>query len=117
VIVPNWGSWQRRLFGQYWFPLELPRHRTHFTARGLTAALHAAGFEQVVVRPGTPLITTTWSLQFRLFNRCLTMSGVALLAGYAVSTLIGLVTLAVDRLLGSGDFLHAAAVRPAIRDG
>ena len=45
VIVPNWGSWQRRAFGEYWFPLELPRHRTHFTANGLASAIGEAGFE------------------------------------------------------------------------
>jgi SAM-dependent methyltransferase len=112
VIVPNWGSWQRRVFGQYWFPLELPRHRTHFTAAGLTAALGAAGFERVAVRPATPFITTTWSLQFRLFDRLLTHSGAALLAGYAASVPVAIVASALDALRGGGDFLHAAAVRP-----
>ena len=112
VLVPNWGSWQRRLFGQYWFPLELPRHRTHFTAAGLGSALGDAGFAEVEVRPGSPLITTTWSLQFRLFGRCLTESGLPLLAGYAASLPIGAVARAVDLARRSGDFLHATAVRP-----
>jgi SAM-dependent methyltransferase len=111
VIVPNWGSWQRRAFGQYWFPLELPRHRTHFTADGLAAAIGAAGFEHVDVRAATPFITTTWSLQFRLFDRLLTDTGVALLAGYAASLPVSAVARALDALWGGGDFLHAAAVR------
>jgi SAM-dependent methyltransferase len=111
VIVPNWGSWQRRAFGQYWFPLELPRHRTHFTADGLAAAIGAAGFERVDVRTATPFITTTWSLQFRLFDRLLTRSGGALLAGYAVSLPVCMVVSVLDALRGGGDFLHAAAVR------
>jgi SAM-dependent methyltransferase len=112
VIAPNWGSWQRRAFGEHWFPLELPRHRTHFTAEGLRAALCTAGFTGVVVRPATPLITTTWSLQFRLFDRCVTRAGVALLAGYAVSVPVALVTSALDAARGGGDFLHAVAERP-----
>jgi SAM-dependent methyltransferase len=112
VIVPNWGSWQRRAFGEYWFPLELPRHRTHFTAPGLRAAIGSAGFEQIDIRPATPFITTTWSLQFRLFDRLLTDSGVALLAGYAASAPVSLVAAALDALNGGGDFLHAAAVKP-----
>ncbi len=112
VIVPNWGSWQRRAFGEYWFPLELPRHRTHFTATGLRAALGAAGFERVVVRPATPLITTTWSLQFRLLGRVVTDRGIALLAGYSASIPIALVSSLLDSVLGGGDFLHAAAQRP-----
>jgi SAM-dependent methyltransferase len=111
VVVPNWGSWQRGFFGQYWFPLELPRHRTHFSSAGLRAALVDAGFTEVEVRPGTPLITTVWSLQFRLFGRCLTNSGVALVAGYLVSVIIAPVALAVDTAFRSGDFLHATARR------
>jgi len=112
VIVPNWGSWQRRAFGEYWFPLELPRHRTHFTAAGLQAAVTSAGFQGIDVRPATPFITTTWSLQFRLFDRLLTRRGAALLAGYAVSLPVSLVSAAVDGRRGGGDFLHAAAQRP-----
>ncbi|MFZ0384992.1 MAG: class I SAM-dependent methyltransferase [Solirubrobacteraceae bacterium] len=110
VIVPNWGSWQRRAFGEYWFPLELPRHRTHFTAAGLHAALESAGFEQIDVRTATPFITTTWSLQLRIFDRILSRSGVPLLAGYASSAPVAVVSNLLDRLLGGGDFLHAHAV-------
>jgi SAM-dependent methyltransferase len=111
VIVPNWGSWQRHSFGEYWFPLELPRHRTHFTADGLRSAIGAAGFEQIDVRPATPFITTTWSLQFRLFDRLLTDSGAALLAGYAASLAVAAVASVLDARRGGGDFLHAAATR------
>jgi SAM-dependent methyltransferase len=111
VIVPNWGSWQRRAFGEYWFPLELPRHRTHFTADGLRLAIGGAGFGDVQVRPATPFITTTWSLQFRLFGRLLSERGAALLAGYAASAPISAVAAVVDHFRGGGDFLHAAAVK------
>jgi SAM-dependent methyltransferase len=111
VIVPNWGSWQRKAFSQYWFPLELPRHRTHFSSAGLQSALVDAGFTDVDVRPGRPLITTTWSLQFRLFGRCLTDSGGALLAGYVASVPIAAVALTIDMVCRSGDFLHATGRR------
>ncbi|MGI8715026.1 MAG: class I SAM-dependent methyltransferase [Solirubrobacteraceae bacterium] len=113
VIVPNWGSWQRRFFGEHWFPLELPRHRTHFTAHGLKAALIGAGFSEVDVRPATPFITTAWSLQYRLFDRLLTPSGWSLLAGYACCVPVAAISRVLDGLRGGGDFLHAAAVRGA----
>ncbi|UTI64139.1 class I SAM-dependent methyltransferase [Paraconexibacter antarcticus] len=45
VGVPNLASWQARLGGRRWYHLDLPRHRTHFTARGLRALLDAHGFE------------------------------------------------------------------------
>lgn len=112
IVVPNWDSWQRRAFNEYWFPLELPRHRTHFSATGLSSALAASGFAEIEIRPGSPLITTTWSLQFRLCGRLLTRGGAALLAGYAVSVPVGLLTRVIDTVLASGDFLHAVAQRP-----
>ena len=112
VIVPNWGSWQRRTFADRWFPLELPRHRTHFTAAGLGAALSQAGYAGIDVRPATPFITTTWSLQFRLFDRLLTEAGPALLAGYVTSAAVAPSVAIIDRVRHGGDFLHAAARRP-----
>jgi SAM-dependent methyltransferase len=112
VIVPNWGSWQRRAFGERWFPLELPRHRTHFTAAGLDAALAASGFERIDVRPATPFITTAWSIQAWLFGRVVTKRGLALLAGYAISAPVSAISRLLDSALGGGDFLHAAARRP-----
>ena len=44
VGVPNAASWQARLAGSCWYHLDLPRHRTHFTAAGLTTVLEASGF-------------------------------------------------------------------------
>lgn len=109
VIVPNWSSWQRRAFGSYWFPLELPRHRTHFSAEGLQHAIESADFQHIEIRPATPFITTAWSLEFRLFGRLVTDSGGALLAGYALSLPISVVSRVLDAARGGGDFLHAAA--------
>jgi SAM-dependent methyltransferase len=113
VIVPNWGSWQRRAFKDRWFPLELPRHRTHFSAPGLSAALEDAGFTDVRSCAATPFITTTWSLQYLLFGRCLTKAGAALLAGYLVSVPVSMLVRPLDAAMGGGDFLHAVGVKPA----
>ncbi len=44
VGVPNLASWQARLAGSRWYHLDLPRHRTHFTAAGLTTLLEGSGF-------------------------------------------------------------------------
>ena len=112
VIVPNWDSWQRHAFADRWFPLDLPRHRTHFTAAGLRAALEKSGYSDVDVRPGTPLTTTVWSLQLRLFGRCLTGEGSSVIAGYAASMPVASIVHAIDRVRGDGDFIHAAATKP-----
>jgi SAM-dependent methyltransferase len=113
IMVPNWGSWQRRAFRDRWCPLDVPRHRTHFTAAGLRAALEDAGFVDVVTKPAGSMISTTWSLQYRFFGRALTTSGVALWAGYLVSIPISLLVWPLDLLLGGGDSLHAVGRKPA----
>lgn len=43
VGLPNFGSISARIFGPYWYGLEVPRHRTHFTRAGLNAIAGASG--------------------------------------------------------------------------
>jgi len=44
VAAPRFDSLAARWFGSCWFPLELPRHLTHFTAATLCRHLEATGF-------------------------------------------------------------------------
>jgi SAM-dependent methyltransferase len=44
VGVPNLDSLQARIAGPHWYHLDLPRHRTHFTAKGLATLLDRTGF-------------------------------------------------------------------------
>jgi SAM-dependent methyltransferase len=44
VGVPNIASFQARIAGAEWFHLDLPRHRAHFTPRGLGDLLTRSGF-------------------------------------------------------------------------
>lgn len=50
VGVPNFDSWARRRFGASWSDLDLPRHVTHFTPRGLRRLLGECGFADVRTR-------------------------------------------------------------------
>lgn len=50
VEVPNFASLGARLTGGYWFHLDLPRHRMHFTPAALIRALHLAGFSTLRLR-------------------------------------------------------------------
>ncbi|HEU4979501.1 MAG TPA: methyltransferase domain-containing protein, partial [Solirubrobacteraceae bacterium] len=43
--VPNRASAQALLGGERWLHWDVPRHRTHFTPRGLRALLRRSGFE------------------------------------------------------------------------
>lgn len=47
VGVPNVTSLQARVGGERWFHLDVPRHRTHFSPRGLARAAEAAGLQPV----------------------------------------------------------------------
>jgi SAM-dependent methyltransferase len=48
IGVPNIASWQARLGGERWFHLDVPRHRTHFTPRGLESLVRRAGLRPLV---------------------------------------------------------------------
>jgi SAM-dependent methyltransferase len=50
VAVPNFASWQARMFGPRWFHLDVPRHRHHFTPAVLAAAFEKVGLKVVRTR-------------------------------------------------------------------
>ena len=45
--VPNFGCWERLVFGGYWRGLELPRHLQHYTPARLSTLLGEFGFDRV----------------------------------------------------------------------
>jgi len=47
--VPNIDSWEARLFGTYWYGLELPRHLFHFSPRSLRPLVTDIGFREVCI--------------------------------------------------------------------
>ncbi len=111
VTVPNFGSWQARRFGSRWFHLDLPRHRVHFTPRGLRAALETAGLEVVDVHTSSSSMGLPASLQYALTGRCLFPDGLALRVALGLCVLAYPLVLAADRLGRGGDVLQAVARR------
>jgi 2-polyprenyl-3-methyl-5-hydroxy-6-metoxy-1,4-benzoquinol methylase len=45
--LPNIASWESRLFGSYWYGLELPRHLFHFSPQSLRHVTRSLGFEEL----------------------------------------------------------------------
>jgi SAM-dependent methyltransferase len=43
IAMPNWGSWQARLFGRSWLALDIPRHLVHLPDRTLLDGLRRGG--------------------------------------------------------------------------
>lgn len=64
IGVPDFGSAIARRFREYWFGLEVPRHRVHFTRRGLELALQRAGLRIVCRRFWLSAYTTMRSWQY-----------------------------------------------------
>jgi SAM-dependent methyltransferase len=69
VAVPNWGSWQRRVFGTYWTPLDVPRHLTHFSSDALHRAARQAGYARGRTRNYATGVGLPVSVWFRLSRR------------------------------------------------
>jgi SAM-dependent methyltransferase len=44
VEYPRWQSLESIIFGRYWFHLDFPRHRTHFTDHGIRSLCKINGF-------------------------------------------------------------------------
>lgn len=110
VLLPNFGSWQRRRFGSSWFHLDLPRHRSHFTARGLERLLQRAGFDGIETMTTTSADGLPMSVQYRVLGRRRLEKGLSLYA-YTGATLVAVpVTATLDRLSGARDLLHAVAI-------
>jgi SAM-dependent methyltransferase len=114
VGVPNFGGRQSRVFRSAWFHLDVPRHRTHFTPRGLGMALESAGFTDVAISTSTSAIGFPGSVQYRVVGRCLFPSGLPLRIAAGLSAL----ALPLARLLDAGrlqgDILSATARRPSL---
>jgi SAM-dependent methyltransferase len=107
VTVPNFGCWQARRFGDRWYHLDLPRHRTHFTANGLQRLFDRVGLHLAEIETSTSSVGLPATLQYALAGRCLFPGGLAL----RVASGLCVLTLPLARLANrtGGDQLHAVA--------
>ncbi|MBZ5503744.1 MAG: class I SAM-dependent methyltransferase [Acidobacteriia bacterium] len=55
TMLPNIDSWEARIFGSYWYGLELPRHLFHFSPQSLRHVMATLGFQEVAL--STPRIS------------------------------------------------------------
>ncbi|HMI99759.1 MAG TPA: class I SAM-dependent methyltransferase [Gaiellaceae bacterium] len=111
VSLPNFGSWQRRRFGGRWFHLDLPRHRTHFSPRGLELLLRRQGFAPLTVATSTSIDGLPGSLQYRLLGRRRLDRGVGRYGVIATSLALAPVSALLNSATGGGDILNAVAVK------
>jgi SAM-dependent methyltransferase len=106
VSVPNFGCWQRRVFRDRWFQLDVPRHLQHFERDTLSRLLAGAGLELDEMRTQSMLAGLSGSVQYALFERFVLRGATAVAATYASLPLLAALDLA-----GQGDCLGAVAHR------
>jgi len=111
VTVPNFASWQRRLFRDRWYHLDLPRHRTHFTSAGLRIALQRAGLNVISVTTSSSTVGLPASVQYAVFGYCLFPDGLRLRVASGLCVLLLPVARLLDVVGGGGDQLHVVAGR------
>ena len=51
IGIPNFGSYEAKLFGKYWIGLDIPRHMVHFSEPVVRRLLEDCGFSIVTIRP------------------------------------------------------------------
>lgn len=84
VKVPNIRALQARVFGRWWYCLDVPRHLNHFSPATLRRALEKAGFDVVAVWAVPTWIgalTFRTSLLYWLRGRALERAGKEIVAG------------------------------------
>jgi SAM-dependent methyltransferase len=77
IIVPDVSGFEAKLFGRYWFGLDVPRHLVDFSERTLSACLQQSGFRIESCRPqfwpasvrGSVQHALKWALQVRWHER------------------------------------------------
>jgi SAM-dependent methyltransferase len=111
VELPNLDAWQRRRMGSFWFHLDLPRHRTHFTAEALRIACQRSGFEAIEVRDTSDPGALIGTLQYRFFGHVVLGSGWGAGAWAGASWVLSPLVRMLDRAAGGGDYLHLVARR------
>jgi SAM-dependent methyltransferase len=110
VDVPNWASWQRRLYRGRWVMLDMPRHLQHFSPRALGRIAERIDLEPVAIGTSSNAIATAYTVHYLIAGHW--TPGWKLWLSYAVALpLLPLVWLG-DRF-GGGDACYAVMSRPA----
>lgn len=113
VIVPNFGSWQRGLFGADWFSLAVPHHRHHFTPAGLAATAEHAGFVDIQVTTGITSYPLLMSIEMAIRGRNAPRTGFAArLLDFGTSIVLTPFNLLISKVTRRGDVVKLVARRP-----
>jgi SAM-dependent methyltransferase len=114
IALPNWRSWQRQLFRNYWFHLDLPRHLQHFSPRALRVVAERLELEMPAVGTTSTVISPAYSIHYLIAGRW--TPGWRLWLAYALGAAAFGPIVLVDRFAGA-DCCYALLRRPAAGSG
>ena len=69
IEIPQYDSFESKLFHKYWFHLDLPRHLAHFTEEGIVILLKKSGFTNIKVKNILSLDYAPWGFMASVLNR------------------------------------------------
>ena len=70
VMIPNIDSAGARIFGSYWYALELPRHLYHFSPKSLSNLANSVGLEQMSLTTNREVFVEN-SVRYLIDEMCL----------------------------------------------
>lgn len=100
IAVPNWSSWQRRLFGDRWAMLDMPRHQQHFSPKALARLAGKLDLRVEEVGTSSTAISTAYSVHYYVAGKW--TPGWKLWFSYAISAPLLPFVFLGDRV-GGGD--------------
>lgn len=65
--IPRLDSWETRLFGRFCDAFDFPRHRVHFTKRGISEILSSLGYRDIKIR--SEVVPTSILRSVRYYSR------------------------------------------------
>lgn len=66
--LPRTDSWEARFFGKYWHGYDLPRHRVHFTKKGIKKLLDNIGYSGICIKNEVVPYDTIRSIEY--YGKC-----------------------------------------------
>jgi SAM-dependent methyltransferase len=106
IVVPNWACWQRGLFRDRWYHLDLPRHQQHFSTRALRLAVEQVGMRCELWGTESNVISPAYSLNYVLAGQW--NENWTLWLSYGLGALMYPIFALIDRRWG-GDCCYAMA--------
>ena len=109
IALPNWRCWQRHLFGDRWFHLDLPRHLQHFSTRALEVTADRLQLEVLALGTSSTVISGAYSIHYLIAGHW--TPGWKLWLAYALGAAAFPLIASVDAFAG-GDCAYAVLGRP-----